>query len=107
MSWPHAPIVFELDLDAVLAAPGARVPAGVAKFQPVQRDIAVVVADQVTHADLMAAVRAAPTARSAARRRSCSTCTGPRLRKDAASGQGSDRTQPGVASDAEQRRRNA
>jgi phenylalanyl-tRNA synthetase beta chain len=55
-----APIVFELELDAVLAR---QVPVfqSVAKFQAVQRDVAVVVGDQVTHADLVAAVRAAPT----------------------------------------------
>ena len=55
-----APIVFELELDAVLAR---QVPVfqNVAKFQAVQRDVAVVVGDQVAHADLIAAVRAAPT----------------------------------------------
>jgi phenylalanyl-tRNA synthetase beta chain len=55
-----APVVFELELDAVLAR---QVPAfqSVAKFQAVQRDIAVVVADQVTHADLIAAVKSATT----------------------------------------------
>jgi phenylalanyl-tRNA synthetase beta chain len=55
-----APVMFELELDAVLAR---QVPAfqSVAKFQAVQRDIAVVVADQVTHADLIAAVKSAPT----------------------------------------------
>ncbi|WNO03825.1 phenylalanine--tRNA ligase subunit beta [Rhodoferax mekongensis] len=55
-----APIVFELELDAVLAR---QVPVfqSVAKFQAVQRDVAVVVGDQVTHADLVRAVRAAPT----------------------------------------------
>ncbi|WP_138515070.1 phenylalanine--tRNA ligase subunit beta [Rhodoferax bucti] len=55
-----APVVFELELDAVLAR---QVPVfqSVAKFQAVQRDVAVVVGDQVTHADLIAAVRAAPT----------------------------------------------
>lgn len=55
-----APVVFELELDAVLAR---QVPVfqNVAKFQAVQRDVAVVVGDQVTHADLIAAVRAAPT----------------------------------------------
>jgi phenylalanyl-tRNA synthetase beta chain len=49
-----------LELDAVLAR---QVPAfqSVAKFQAVQRDIAVVVADQVTHAELIAAVKSAPT----------------------------------------------
>jgi phenylalanyl-tRNA synthetase beta chain len=35
---------------------------GVARFQAVERDIAVVVAEKVTHADLMAAVHEAPTA---------------------------------------------
>lgn len=56
-----APIVFELALDAVLAR---HVPVfkPVAKFQSVQRDVAVVVADNVTHAAMMAAVWAAPTA---------------------------------------------
>jgi phenylalanyl-tRNA synthetase beta chain len=56
-----APIVFELALDAVLARP-VPVFKPVAKFQSVQRDIAVVVADNVTHSALMAAVWAAPTA---------------------------------------------
>jgi phenylalanyl-tRNA synthetase beta chain len=52
--------VFELELDAVLAR---EVPVfqTVAKFQAVQRDVAVVVADHVTHADLIRAVRSAPT----------------------------------------------
>ena len=56
----QAPVLFELDLDAILQR---RVPVfqQVAKFQPVQRDIAVVVADEVTHAALMAAIWAAPT----------------------------------------------
>ena len=55
-----APILFELELDAVLArdVPAFR---GVAKFQAVQRDIAVVVDDAVTHAALMAAIWSAPT----------------------------------------------
>jgi phenylalanyl-tRNA synthetase beta chain len=57
---PQAPMLFELELDPVLAR---KLPefASVAKYQPVQRDIAVVVADSVTHAGLMAAVWAAPT----------------------------------------------
>jgi phenylalanyl-tRNA synthetase beta chain len=55
-----APVVFELALDAVLARPVPEFKP-VAKFQAVQRDIAVVVADSVTHAALMAAVWAAPT----------------------------------------------
>jgi len=61
-SWelPHAPVLFELDLDAVLshalpqAQPVPRQPAA-------ERDIAVVVKETVTHAQLMAAVRAAAT----------------------------------------------
>ena len=58
---PQAPMLFELELASVLARQLPEfVP--VAKFQPVQRDIAVVVADDVTHAGLMAAVWAAPTA---------------------------------------------
>ena len=58
---PQAPMLFELELEPVLAR---QLPefAPVAKFQPVQRDIAVVVADDVTYAALMAAVWAAPTA---------------------------------------------
>ncbi|MGR4871073.1 phenylalanine--tRNA ligase subunit beta [Variovorax sp. LARHSF232] len=61
-SWelPSAPILFELDLDAVEAHP---VPAAqpVPKHQAVERDIAVVVAESVTHAALMQAIHAAPT----------------------------------------------
>jgi len=55
-----APVMFELDLDAVLRR---QVPVfrQVAKHQPVQRDIAVMVQEQVTHAALMAAIWSAPT----------------------------------------------
>ncbi len=55
-----APIVFELELDAVLAR---QVPEfqSVAKFQAVQRDVALVVGDHVTHADLLGAAWLAPT----------------------------------------------
>jgi phenylalanyl-tRNA synthetase beta chain len=62
-SWDlqHAPILFELDLEAVLQRE-VSVAQGVARFQAVERDIAVVVAEKVTHADLMAAVYEAPTA---------------------------------------------
>lgn len=56
----HAPVLFELDLETVLQRPVPQFQA-VAKFQPVQRDIAVVVGDAVTHADLMTAIAAAPT----------------------------------------------
>jgi phenylalanyl-tRNA synthetase beta chain len=57
---PHAPVVFELSLDAVTTrlVPAAQ---GVAKHQPVERDIAVIVAESVTHAQLMQAIHAAPT----------------------------------------------
>ena len=57
---PSAPVVFELSLDAVTArvVPAAQ---GVAKQQPVERDIAVFVAEAVTHAQLMQAIHAAPT----------------------------------------------
>ncbi len=55
-----APVMFELELDAVLQRP---VPTfrQVPKHQPVQRDIAVMVAEHVTHAALMAAIWSAPT----------------------------------------------
>ena len=55
-----APVVFELALDAVLAraVPKAE---GVAKHQPVERDIAVIVSEAVTHGQLMQAIHAAPT----------------------------------------------
>ncbi len=55
-----APMLFELDLDAVLKRD---VPAfaPVAKHQAVQRDIAVLVSESVTHAALMASIMAAPT----------------------------------------------
>ena len=57
---PSAPVVFELSLDAVLAR---KVPVaqGVAKHQPVERDIAVIVSESVTHAQLMQAIHAAST----------------------------------------------
>ncbi len=57
---PQAPVMFELALDAVLAR---RVPdfRPVSKLQAVQRDIAVVVKEGVTHAALMQAIWAAPT----------------------------------------------
>ena len=57
---PQAPVVFELDWEAVVSRP---VPSftPVSKFQPVERDIAVIVKENITHSALMAAVRAAPT----------------------------------------------
>ena len=61
-SWElaHAPVLFELDLEAVVAR---QIPVfeSVPKFQPVQRDIAVIVADSVTYADVMDAVFSADT----------------------------------------------
>ncbi|WP_372825831.1 phenylalanine--tRNA ligase subunit beta [Polaromonas sp.] len=57
---PGAPILFELDLDALLQRP---VPLfqPVSKLQPVERDIAVIVAEAVTHAALMAGIHGADT----------------------------------------------
>ena len=57
---PSAPVLFELDLEAVLtrAVPVAH---GVARHQAVERDMALVVSDSVTHAQLMHAIGAAPT----------------------------------------------
>lgn len=57
---PQAPVLFELDWEAVL---GRQVPqfAPVAKNQFVERDIAVIVKESVTHDQLLVAVQAAPT----------------------------------------------
>jgi phenylalanyl-tRNA synthetase beta chain len=55
-----APVVFELSLDAVTARQ-VPVAQAVAKHQSVERDIAVIVQEQVTHAQLMAAIHSAPT----------------------------------------------
>ncbi len=57
---PLAPVLFELDLAAVLQRP---VPAltAIPKQQSVSRDIAVIVNEAVTHNSLMAAFHAAPT----------------------------------------------
>jgi phenylalanyl-tRNA synthetase beta chain len=61
-SWDfaQAPLLFELDLGAVTSR---HVPVfePVPKFQPVQRDIAVIVADGVTHDAVLEAIHAAPT----------------------------------------------
>jgi phenylalanyl-tRNA synthetase beta chain len=56
----QAPILFELDLAWVLARKIA-VFKPVPKFQAVERDIAVMVDEQVTHAALMRAIWSAPT----------------------------------------------
>jgi phenylalanyl-tRNA synthetase beta chain len=57
---PQAPVLFELDLAAIMQRdlPAAK---PIAKFQDVERDIAVIVRESVSHAALMAAVHAAPT----------------------------------------------
>ena len=59
---PQAPVLFELDWDAVLQRPlPAFIP--VSKFQVAERDVAVIVKDSVDHDDLMAAIaRAMPQA---------------------------------------------
>ena len=56
----QAPVVFELALDAVLARPMLRFQA-VSKFQPVERDIALIVPESTTYAALMTAINAADT----------------------------------------------
>jgi phenylalanyl-tRNA synthetase beta chain len=55
-----APVLFELDLDAVMQRdlPSSEV---ISKFQAVERDIAVVVKETVSHAALMQTIHAAPT----------------------------------------------
>ncbi|MSQ57032.1 MAG: phenylalanine--tRNA ligase subunit beta [Limnohabitans sp.] len=62
MSWdlPHAPVVFELQLTALTHR---HVPhfESVPRFQAVERDIAVVVKESVTHAQLISAIEASPT----------------------------------------------
>ncbi len=61
-SWdlPSAPVLFELALDAVLQR-AVPVFQPVARHQAVQRDIAVLVGEQVSHAALMAAIWAGNT----------------------------------------------
>jgi phenylalanyl-tRNA synthetase beta chain len=56
----QTPVMFELELDAVLAR---QVPVfqSVPKHQAVERDMAVIVQESVSHAALMAAIHAAPT----------------------------------------------
>ena len=57
----QAPVLFELDLDAVLERPvPAFVP--VPRFQPAERDIAMILKDAVGHAAVMLAIRSADTA---------------------------------------------
>jgi phenylalanyl-tRNA synthetase beta chain len=56
---PHAPVMFELEMAAVLQreVPSFR---GVSRHQAVERDLALWVDEQVTHAALMQAIWAAP-----------------------------------------------
>lgn len=56
---PLAPVLFELELDAVLARMVPRFEP-VAKHQAVERDIAVIVDEAVAHSALMAAIHSAP-----------------------------------------------
>ena len=56
----QAPLIFELDLDAVLQRP-VPVFSNVSKLQPVERDIAVIVPEAVTHSELLEAIYAADT----------------------------------------------
>jgi len=55
-----APLLFELELDAVLQRPVPQFKP-VSKLQPVERDIAVIVPESITHAALMAAIHGAAT----------------------------------------------
>ena len=57
---PHAPVMFELEMSAVVerAVPAF---AGVSRHQAVERDLALWVDEQVTHAALVHAIWAAPT----------------------------------------------
>jgi phenylalanyl-tRNA synthetase beta chain len=56
----QAPLLFELELGALLQRP-VPVFKTVSKLQPVERDIAVIVAESVTHAALMTAIYSADT----------------------------------------------
>jgi len=58
---PSAPVLFELELDAVLARP-VPVFQGVSRQQPVERDLAIVVNESVTHDAVMAAARSTGSA---------------------------------------------
>ena len=58
---PQAPLLFELDLDAVLARE-LPVAQAISKFQAVQRDLALVLPESVPFDTVLAAVRSAPGA---------------------------------------------
>ncbi|WP_274571526.1 phenylalanine--tRNA ligase subunit beta [Neisseria leonii] len=53
---PQAPLVFEIDMTAVLATQKTAY-RPVSKFQPVRRDLAFVMAEAVSHDDLLAALK--------------------------------------------------
>ena len=55
---PQAPLVFEIDMDAVLGREKTRYQT-VSKFQPARRDLAFVMPEAVTHDDLLNALKAA------------------------------------------------
>ena len=57
---PQAPVLFELDWEAVLQRPLPH-SQPVPKYQAAERDIAVIVKESVTHDQLIAAAQAAPT----------------------------------------------
>jgi phenylalanyl-tRNA synthetase beta chain len=104
----QAPVMFELELDAVLAR---QVPVfkPVAKHQAVERDIAVVVKEAVTHAQVMEACSKACRAAFCARPR-CLTCSAQEAqgrRRSCAGQPGPGRKEPGRAPDAGQRRARA
>jgi phenylalanyl-tRNA synthetase beta chain len=56
----QAPVLFELDLEAVLERPLPAF-APVPRFQPAERDIAMIVKDAVSHAAVMEAIESAKT----------------------------------------------
>jgi phenylalanyl-tRNA synthetase beta chain len=57
---PRAPLMFELSLDAVLHRPLPQAQT-LDRFQAVERDLALIVPESVSHDQLLAAIQAAPT----------------------------------------------
>ena len=55
---PQAPVLFELDLAAVLICPLPKF-SEISKFQPIRRDIAVIIGENVTSSAMLAALREA------------------------------------------------
>ena len=58
--FPQAPVVFEIELDAVLARPVPQSKA-IPRLHPVERDLAIVVNESVTHAALMSCITTSAT----------------------------------------------